>query len=120
MLHLPDGSTNALALVSRMGEHIGFWPDTLVPGTYRVQAAGVPDRAYAVTLPPDEALPDPLAVPARTVVAGTVPLQFASSLKELKEHIDREGGTTDLSDALLWLALLALAGELLLSRRFSG
>ncbi|MFO7869834.1 MAG: BatA domain-containing protein [Kiritimatiellia bacterium] len=116
----PEGETNEVELLTKMGETVGYWPDTMRPGIYEVEARGVPNRYYAVHLPYGEGDLSKLDEDAKESLTRRLPTTFVKNDTELQNAIEKETGVRDLSSPLAWLAILVLVTDLILSWRFSG
>lgn len=113
----PDGQKEELSLTARMGERIAFHGDTLAPGFYRVQAEGVPERIYAVTLPRDAGKLDPVEINGDSMKIQHAPLQLTTGMEALDQAIRTETGVRDIATLLAILALALLLAEMILGWR---
>lgn len=116
----PDGSTNVVELITRMGESIGYFGETIQPGVYEVLADGVPPRYYSVRLPENEGDPARLEREERNRIRDAVDAVFVESRQELDAAIMRESVVRDLVTLLILLALAALVADTLLGGVLSG
>lgn len=116
----PDGTTNKVDLLNRMGESIGYFGETMHPGLYRARVGNGPVRYYAVNLPSGEGNLAPVGPREKKILADQADIGFADNMAELRRAIRRETVGTDLCSPLIVATLLALVADSLLASRCSG
>ncbi|MFW5871423.1 MAG: BatA domain-containing protein [Verrucomicrobiota bacterium] len=116
----PEGKEHNIKLVTKMGESIAYFGDTVKPGLYTVQAEGAPPRTYSVSLPAGEGNPAALTSNEKKWISDSANIRMVDNIVSLRRAIENETGVNDLCSQILAATLLALAAESILAAKCSG
>ncbi len=116
----PEGKTNNIELISKMGESVAYFGDTVKPGIYTVKADGALPRHYAVSLPSGEGNLAALNPNETKWLSNSTDMKMIDNIASLRRAIKKETGVNDLCTPLLVATLLALAAESILAAKCSG
>ncbi|MDI6774351.1 MAG: BatA domain-containing protein [Verrucomicrobiota bacterium] len=116
----PDGFAHPIEPKESGGRYVIEWPETTQPGIYTVTAQGIPPKCYAVSLRPGEGDLAPLPAEARARLPEPMINRWVANAAELDAAVASEEGAKAWWRRLVFLALIALCGELFLGWRFNG